>query len=139
MQARNVLDSDIAPSGTLHYVIIDQISWCETQYIISITMHSFCTRHHGWQTCTMAIALESAAKSSNDQWVCNEVPDDVIQNDKLYYKFIATVTADLTKLPCYFNKHIADEVSLPFFHCCHLEKNNKICIFCGLLDKELTK
>ena len=86
--------------------------------------------------CTMAFALESAAKQySNDQWVCNEVPEDVIQNDKLYYKFIATVTADLMKLLCYFNKHIADEVSLPFFHHCHLEKKpTKICIFCGLID-----
>ena len=89
-------------------------------------MHSFCTRHYGWQMCTMAFALESAAKQySNDQWVCNEVPEDVIQNDKLYYKFIATVTANLMKLLCYFNKHIADEVSLPFFHHCHLEKKNQ--------------
>ena len=103
-------------------------------------MHSFCTRCHGWQMCTMAFALELVAKQySNDQWVCDEVPEDVIQNDKLYYKFISTVTVDFTKLPCYFNKHIADEVSLPFFHCCHIEKNNKICIFCGLIDKELTK
>ena len=90
--------------------------------------------------CTMAFALESAVKHySNDQWVCDEVPDDVIQNDKLYYKYIPTVTTNLIKLPCYFNKHIADEVSPPFFHCCHLEKNKKICIFCGLIDKELTK
>ena len=73
--------------------------------------------------CTMAVALESAAKHySNDQWVCNEVPDIVIQNDMLYFEFIATVTADLTKLPTYFNKHIVEEVSLPFFHCHHLEK-----------------
>ena len=87
----------------------------------------------------MAFALESAAKQhSNDQWVSDEVPEDLIQNDKLYYKFIATVTADLITLLCYFNKHIADEVSLPFFHHRHLEKN-KICIFCGLIDKKLTK
>ena len=88
-------------------------------------MYSFCTRCHGWQTYTMAFALESAAKYySNDQWVCDEVPDDVIQNDKLYYEFIVTVTADLMKLLCYFNKHIADEVSPLFFHH-HLEKKKK--------------
>ena len=75
----------------------------------------------------MVFALESAAKHySNDQWVCNKVPDTVIQNDTLYFEFIATLTANLTKLLNYFNKHIVEEVSPPFFHCHHLEKK---CIF----------
>ena len=77
----------------------------------------------------MAFALESTAKHhSNDQWVCDEVPDTVIQNDTLYFEFIATLTVDLMKLPNYFNKYIVEEVSPLFFQCHHLEKNNK-CIF----------
>ena len=32
----------------------------------------------------MALRLESAAKDFNDEWVCDEVPDAVIQDDKLY-------------------------------------------------------
>ena len=64
----------------------------------------------------MAFALESAAKHySNDQWVCDEVPDTVIQNETLYFDFIATLSSNLMKLPNYFNKHIVEEVSLPFF------------------------
>ena len=79
--------------------------------------------------CTMAVALESAAKHySNDQWVCNEVPDAVIQNDTLYFEFIATVIADLMKLPSYFNKHIVEEVSLPFSTTAILKKKSVISV-----------
>ena len=88
----------------------------------------------------MAFVLESAAKHySNNEWVCNKVPDAAIQNDMLYIEFIATLKTNLKKLLNYFNKHIVDEVSLPFFHHCHLEKNNKIYIFCSLIHKELMK
>ena len=67
--------------------------------------------------CTIAVALESVAKHySNYQWVCNEVPDTVIQNDTLYSEFIATMMAELMELPSYFNSHIVEEVSPPFFY-----------------------
>ena len=73
--------------------------------------------------CNIAFTLVSAAKDySNNQWVCDKVLDAVIQNDTLYIGFIATVITNLKKLPNYFNKHIVDEVSPPFLHCCHLEK-----------------
>ena len=74
----------------------------------------------------MAFVLESEAKHySNNQWVCNEVPDAVIQNDTLYIEFIATLKTNLKKILNYFNKHIVDKVSLPFSHHLHLEKKKR--------------
>ena len=87
----------------------------------------------------MEFGLESMAKDYNNQWVCDEVSDAVIQNDKLYIKFIATVTLNLNTVPNYFNNHIHDVVSCHFSTAAILKKNNKIYIFCSPIHKELTK
>ena len=51
----------------------------------------------------MENALQSASKYySNNKWVCDEVPNTVIENNDLYYTFIAVVKTDLTNLWDYF-------------------------------------
>ena len=71
----------------------------------------------------MEEALQSASKFYSNKWVVDEVPDAVIENNELYYQFIAVVQTDLTNLREYFNQHIIDEVSRPFSHCHHVEKS----------------
>ena len=71
----------------------------------------------------MEHTLQSASKHySNNQWVCDEVPNAVIENNDLYYTFIVVVQTGLTNLQDYFNKHIINEVSQPFSHHHHFEK-----------------
>ena len=71
----------------------------------------------------MEEALQSASKFYCNKWVVDEVPNAVIENNELYYQFIAVVQTDLTNLREYFNQHIIDEVSRPFSHCRHVEKS----------------
>ena len=50
----------------------------------------------------MEEALQSASKFySNNKWVVDEVPKAVIENNELYYTFIAVVQTDLTNLQEY--------------------------------------
>ena len=46
----------------------------------------------------MENALQSASKYYSNKWVCDDVPDAVIENNDLYYTFIAVVKTDLTNL-----------------------------------------
>ena len=71
----------------------------------------------------MEEALQSASKFYSNKWVVDKVPNTVIENNELYYKFTVVVQIDLTNLQEYFNQHIIDEVSRPFSHHHHVEKS----------------
>ena len=97
---------------------------CETQYIISITKNVLSCLNVMDVGCLLWKRLYNLLQNSiPTSGYVDEVPDAVIENNELYYTFIAVVQTDLTNLREYFNQHIIDEVSRPFSHCCHVEKS----------------